>query len=360
LSLFFLKRLDSINLVLGLCVGVVLAFFSQWFITFPKSLSLLTNNINFKQLMKFKFFSPDIKKLLKPFGLSIIGVSAVQINTALDACFSRVADPSGPAYLWYAIRLQQLPIALFGIALSGALLPPLARAYKENDISRFCFFLKDGLLKSSALMIPAFMGILVLGGASLNLIYGRGNFTNAALIETLYCLWGYSLALPFTSFIFLISNAFYAKKSYLIPSLISVVSVLFNVICNSFFVFFLHWKSYSVAISTSLSAILNCLLLFLFINKEKISVSFFDVRLIKIIISSISAFFITIFVGKFFINDPSFYFLLGKQGGYLFDRQFSLQIGNFLCLFGVFFMSLFLIAKIINAKDILGFLKRTT
>ena len=43
----------------------------------------------------------------------------------MDSIFATYASLEGPAYLWYAIRIQQLPIALFGIALASALLPLL-------------------------------------------------------------------------------------------------------------------------------------------------------------------------------------------------------------------------------------------
>ena len=48
--------------------------------------------------------------ICRPFAsLGMMGVAATQINSASDALFARAADPEGPAYLWYAVRIQQLP-----------------------------------------------------------------------------------------------------------------------------------------------------------------------------------------------------------------------------------------------------------
>lgn len=60
----------------------------------------------------FKIFLKRCSDAFTTLELRRIGVGAAQVNNALDAVFARYADSEGPAYLWYAIRLQQLPLAL--------------------------------------------------------------------------------------------------------------------------------------------------------------------------------------------------------------------------------------------------------
>src|SRR5690606_33001542 len=114
-------------------------------------------------------FSKEVRVLLKPLSFGLAGVGAAQVNSALDALFARCSDPSGPAYLWYAIRIQQLPFALLGIALSGALLPALSRACSKN----YPDLLREGIRKGVALMVPCSVGMIVLSHAGLDLLYGR-------------------------------------------------------------------------------------------------------------------------------------------------------------------------------------------
>ena len=80
-------------------------------------------------------------------GLGVVGVGAVQINNAIDPLFARFADLSGPAWLWFAIRIEQFPLAVFAIALSSALLPPLARAVRNQEKGQFHTFLEHALRK---------------------------------------------------------------------------------------------------------------------------------------------------------------------------------------------------------------------
>lgn len=239
--------------MLWLSIGVTGSYGLQWWVTKSRV----------KRLFPFgnrgapRFFSPSVRDVLKPMGLGILGVSAVQINSALDAIFARLADPSGPAYLWYAIRVEQLPLALFGIALSGALLPPLTRAMQQKSLEEYQQLLRSALSHSLALILPCTFGLLALGRTGLNLLYGRGDFQGANVDQTLLCLWGYGMGLIPSVFILLLAQGFYAKKEYRIPTLASLTSVGVNVLLNTWMVLGCGWGAFSIAVSTSLSAWIN-------------------------------------------------------------------------------------------------------
>lgn len=237
-----------------LAIAITVAFAAQWFMTFVEGAKLLS----FKEWLKPQFFSPDFKKLLKPLALGVIGIGAVQFNSALDAIFARIADLEGPAFLWYAIRLQQLPLSLFGIALSGALLPSLSRT--EDPLVRR-ELLVSALKSSGALMLTCSFGIFALGMPSINLLYGHGDFTPSAVQQTCHCLWAYGLGLLPSVFVLLIAAKFYAEKDYKTPTTASLCSVVLNIALNALFVFVFQWGAISIAIATSLSAFLNLAIL---------------------------------------------------------------------------------------------------
>lgn len=242
-----------------LSYGITIAFALQWGVTVIQTRQL--NQISWKDWFRPKLFSIDLKKMIKPISLGVLGVGAMQLNSALDAIFSRFSDLSGPAYLWYAIRIEQLPLALFGIALSGALLPPLSRAMAENAMDRYAELLHKAIKTSALLIIPCAFGLFALGGPGINLLYGHGDFTTTDVRHTLHCLWGYGLGLFPSGLILLLATGFYAKKSYTIPTIASLTSVVFHVILNSILVFGLNLSAFSIAISTSLAAFVNCSIL---------------------------------------------------------------------------------------------------
>lgn len=237
-----------------LSIAITAAFAGQWLMTAFAGARLLS----LKEWLKPKLFSPEFKVLLKPLMLGVVGIGAVQFNSALDAIFARLADLEGPAFLWYAIRIQQLPLALFGIALSGALLPPLSRT--EDPIARRDL-LRSALKHSAALMLLCTFGILALASAGVNLLYGHGDFTPDAVQKTSACLWGYGFGLIPSVFVLLLAAGFYAEKNYRAPTFASLWAVGANIALNALFVFGFGLGAVSIAIATSLSSFLNMALL---------------------------------------------------------------------------------------------------
>lgn len=259
---FYLKGRSLIEAMRFLSIGIGFGFFVQWLMT---TIALYPDLFVWRRV---SLFSSTFKKLIKPIGLSMVGVGALQMNTALDAVFSRIADLSGPAYLWYAIRIQQLPLALFGVALSSALLPSLSRKIASGDIEGYRALLKNALRISFSLLLPCTFALFVLGKSGLNLLYGHGDFSSFDLRETLYALWGYAVGLVPSVFVLLMANGFYAKKAYKIPVLVSLFSICFHVLSNLLLVLGLNWGAFSIALNTSLASLINCLGLFYFISKE--------------------------------------------------------------------------------------------
>jgi putative peptidoglycan lipid II flippase len=239
-----------------LCGGVILAFFMQWCATFMRTRGLVPARSLREKAALIPF---ERKQLLKPFLLSVLGIGALQINSAIDAVFARIADLSGPAYLWYAIRIQQLPLALFGIGLSEALLPSLTRVTESEG--EYSNLFRGTVRRAMTLMIPCTFAIFTLGASGLDVLYGRGNFTREDLTQTLFCLWGYALSLLPATLTLLFSTGDYAKKIYHRASRASIISLCTNVVLNSFCIFYLGWGAVSIALATSASSWINVWLL---------------------------------------------------------------------------------------------------
>ncbi|NGX63222.1 MAG: Lipid II flippase MurJ [Candidatus Anoxychlamydiales bacterium] len=352
LSCLLFRNLSDEKFVYVLAIFVVIAFLFQYLTTALSSFKIISKELSFKELFKFKLFSPEIKALIKPITLSILGIGAVQINSALDALFATFSEKEGAAYLWYAMRLYQLPLALFAIAISSAILPPLTRAYKTQDFTSFKKFFNLAIAKSFALMFPATICLILIGPSLVNLIFARGSFKLDALINTSYCLYGYAIGLSFASFIMIISQAFYAKKHYFIPTISAVLSVLLNIILNSIFIFIFNMQSMSVAISTSISALFNFLLLSYFLKKRflKIFDKFLFTSFFKIILCSSLAALATFLIG-YVLKDPSIYFLVNMSQN--FPTKFLTKINSFLTLSITYITTLFISAYLLKSKEII-------
>lgn len=243
------------SLAMGsLAKWVVVGFIAQWLLTLPMTIKYAKGSI--RDWISFTI-PPEVKALFIAFSLGAIGVGAMQINAMADAFFARYADLRGPTYLWYSIRLNQLALAVFGIACVATITPRLSRAIKSGtfDIAQDLFSL--GFKRVMAIMVPCTFVVWASGLAAVNLVYGRGNFSEAAVLKTYECLFAYCLGLVPTTLVMLYSAVYYARSNFRTPMLFSLAAVGINIVLNYLFVFVLDYGAVSTAISTSVSAWLN-------------------------------------------------------------------------------------------------------
>jgi putative peptidoglycan lipid II flippase len=335
-----------------LSIGVSFAFAAQWGATALQVRKELKGHLTLGEWFRPKMFSLDAKKIALPMAFGIVGAGAMQMNSALDAVFARMADLSGPTYLWYAIRVQQLPLALFGIALSGALLPPLARAMREGDLSRYRTLLSGALRQVASLMVPCAFGLFALGGSGLNLLYGRGHFSSTDIQETLYCLWGYGLGLIPSSFILLLAAGWFSKKSYGAPTVASLSSVALNVILNALFVFGFGWGAVSIALATSISAYLNCALL---LRNQSLESGFWRFVAKVIFAGSVAA--LLSLIGGEWLGSGTLALFRGEAVN--FSRNPVDQIVQFAGMGGIFLGSFLAVARALRLHEVFMLLQRS-
>ncbi len=356
LALFFLYNLDPHQAMPYLACAIVSAFLVQCSVTWPFASRYLSSHLDFREKLMPRLFSSDVRRLLVPILLSVVGVGAVQINSALDALFARAATPEGPAHLWYAIRLQQLPLALCGVALSAALLPQLSRSMQQGNLAEYVVLVQRGILRSFTLIFPITLAILVLGLSSVNLIYGRGHFTAHDTVETLLCLWGYSIGLLPSVLILLIVPAFYARKEFRVPMWGAVFAVGLNTLCNAYFVFFLGWGAFSIALATSVASWCN----FWFLVSRLQRVVAVPLRqmigpsLKTVLCAMIGA--ILALVGSYCVGDMTLPQLLGERGEE-FPRAFTDQLFHFTLLALLFFVGTMGSAWLFKARELLALVR---
>ena len=79
------------------------------------------------------FLNYKLKKLLKLIIPGAIGAGVIQINLLIDVIIASFLPTGSISYLYYAERINQLPIALIGVALGTALLPTLSKQISTNQ-----------------------------------------------------------------------------------------------------------------------------------------------------------------------------------------------------------------------------------
>ena len=135
----------------------------------------------------------------------------------------------GIAIMNWATTLVQFPQGLVATAISVAILPTLARQSAEmTEAAQRAF--KDtlglGLRLTTALILPAAIGLFVLAAPIIALLFENGAFLAGDTEITAQALRLYLIGLPFAALDLLLVYAFYARKDTLTPALIGIVSLV--------------------------------------------------------------------------------------------------------------------------------------
>ena len=134
--------------------------------------------------------------------------------------FARYADLKGPVYLWYAIRLEQLPLALVGFACVYSIVPSLSKLIKSGSLKEAQDLFAFGDRRILLFVIPCTFALFAWLWL-VNLLFGRGHFSEFAVVETTLCLWAYGLSLLPSTLTIYQSSLFYAYGDYKTPTIAS-------------------------------------------------------------------------------------------------------------------------------------------
>ncbi len=348
------KHLDRHSAMRYLSLGVLLGFIFQYFFVAYKVFRVSSRHLSLKDWMEAKPFSKFIKPIFVPLLAGVVGVGANQINNALDVIFARIATLEGPAYLTYGIRIQQLPLSVFVIALSSVILPQLSRLIKMNQIEEFKMTLQGSLYRAVFMLVPITLICFLLGGSMVNLIYGRGHFDQIATIETTRCLWAYSIGLLPMGLVILLAPAFFAHKDYKVTTIASVVTVIVNICLNLILIEIYKLGAISVAYATSVAAFVNMAILALFLRKKIgafVTKEFFS-QSGKVFLISLLSGLIVFTIDGVLLDRPSAQLLFETK--VIFPRSLYSQFFEFLSGFFVFTTSFLLLGKLLKVQGLMS------
>lgn len=209
--------------VMGLAWGVLLGGLGMLVFQLP----FVRGRLDFH--LRFRLNDPNLKWLFALMGPTVLGLIVVELNVLVDnKLASRLADGS-IASLQYAVRLFQLPLGVFAVAVATALLPQLSRLAEPSSREPFVETLQNGLRLATLVLLPAAVGLIVLGGPIVGLLFEHGAFTASDSVRTLGVLRYLSLGILGYGMTYLATRAFYALQDTKTPMIISSVAVAINV-----------------------------------------------------------------------------------------------------------------------------------
>ncbi len=207
-----------------LAVATLVGALLQWLIQFPALIK--------KGLAKVKLIwdwkHPGVKEVLKVMGPATLSSGMLQINVFTDLFFAS-GILGAAAGLGYANLLVQTPLGLISNALIIPLLPTFSRLTSPSDQPALIARIRQGLMLSTAAMIPIGALFIALGGPIVSMVYERGAFDFEARKLVTALLMAYGLGMPAYLGRDLLVRIFYALGDGVTPFRLSLAGIVMNI-----------------------------------------------------------------------------------------------------------------------------------
>jgi putative peptidoglycan lipid II flippase len=148
-----------------------------------------------------------VARLLVP---AAFGLAAVQVMVFVNTLLASLLPAGAISFLYYADRVMEFPLGVFGIALASASLPAMSRQAAAGDRQALAGTLNFALRLAVYICVPATVGLLVLRVPITRILFERGRFDAADTLATADAVTGYAVGLVGFATTRIAAQAFYA------------------------------------------------------------------------------------------------------------------------------------------------------
>jgi putative peptidoglycan lipid II flippase len=203
--------------------------------------------------------SGDVLVLLKRMAPVAVGAGVYQINLVIDTVIASLLATGSISYLFYADRVNQLPLGVLGVAVGTALLPMLSRQVRSGDLEGALYSQNRALEFSIFLTLPAAVALIVIAEPVVRVLFERGAFGEFETKATAAALGMYAAGLPAYVMIKALAPGFFGREDTSTPVKISVMCLVINLMLN--LILMDPFKHVGIAAATVVSSWLNAGLL---------------------------------------------------------------------------------------------------
>ena len=184
-----------------------------------------------------------------------LGAGVYQINLLIDTIIASFLPEGSISYLFFADRVNQLPLGVVGVAVGTALLPLLSRQIRAGDEAAAQNSQNRAVEFSCLLTLPAACALFVMADPVVQVLFQRGAFGNVQASATAAALAIFALGLPAYVLIKALAPGFFGRGDTATPVKIAASAMVVNVILSLILMGpYLH---VGIAMATAMSSWLN-------------------------------------------------------------------------------------------------------
>jgi putative peptidoglycan lipid II flippase len=219
------------------CFSANVAIVAAWGVTLSGVVQLgllmwACEKANFGLVPLWPRLTPRIRVLLRRMVPGLVGSGVGQINLTIDTIIGTLLPAGSVSLMYFADRINQLPLGVLGSAAGTTLLPVLTRHLAAGDHEGAHTAQNRSIEYVLLLTLPAVAGILVLADPIMVVLFGHGSFTEHDALLSAQSLRAYAIGLPAFVLVKVLSPAFFARGDTRTPVIIGIAILVVNLLLN--------------------------------------------------------------------------------------------------------------------------------
>lgn len=249
--------------IMGPAYGVVLGGLMHVLIQYP-----LVRSLGFRFHFSLDIFNSGVREIFRLMSIRNIGLVFEQISDRVAVALSSIISYSSVTLLTFSQQLFIVPITLFGVTIAQAALPVLAQENAKKELSAFKSTLLTTMHQILFLTLPSAAILIVLRIPIVRLVFGANQFSWDDTVLTGRTVAFFALGLSAQAVIHLLVRAFYTLKDTHTPVIVSIITVLLNIILSLIFVQNLNLDVWSLGLAYAITTNLSFFMLLFYLRRK--------------------------------------------------------------------------------------------
>ena len=202
-------------------------------------------------------WSPEISEFFKAFGAVTVGAASVVVSPFIDTMLATWLPSGSRTALYYADRINQLPLGVLGVALGTVLLPEMSARLARGDTGGSHAAQNRSAAMSLLMTLPFMVCFIVVPGTIMRAFLAHGAFDRHSAGTAAMALAAYGVGLPAMALVRIVASTFYARHDTMTPVRATLTAMFCNIGLKIVLVWGFGLGVAGIALGTALGAWIN-------------------------------------------------------------------------------------------------------
>lgn len=219
-------------------------------------IACLRRGVNLKP--RLPVIDGDIKRLGLLMAPGLVSAGVQQLNLLVGQSVASI-ELGGQVLIYFADRINQLPLGLIGMAGGVVLLTEITRHLGSGDKNGAKRCLNQGIEMALLLSLPAMVAMIVIPREIMYAIFEGGEFTGESAIDAGWVLAAFALGTPAYVLTRILQTGYFARQDTKTPMRFTIASAVTNIVLV--YPMFLWLGPTGCALATSIAGWVSLILL---------------------------------------------------------------------------------------------------